>query len=213
MSMVVAVVAFLLLPVALPAGEGDAHMDLFVGYTYTWFNRPANLPSFGANGGTSQFVYRYRSWIGGVADVGGLHTSHIGNSTVDLTAANFLFGPRVYTRNKTPATPYLQMLLGGIRLMSSSRIHGEPAAQPAAGGLDLIPPPGQPVTARIGNAETGFAFALGGGVDIRFHKSFSFRPIGIDWFMTRLPNLGTPAAKTQNNLRYTSGFTYTFGAQ
>jgi hypothetical protein len=53
----------------------------------------------------------------------------------------------------------------------------------------------------------------GGGLDIKINKHLSFRPIGLDYYMTRLQNLRTQDDNNQNNLRYTTGFNFTFGAQ
>ena len=53
----------------------------------------------------------------------------------------------------------------------------------------------------------------GGGLDISINKHVSFRPIGLDYYLTRLQNLRTQNDNNQNNLRYTTGFNFTFGAQ
>jgi hypothetical protein len=56
-------------------------------------------------------------------------------------------------------------------------------------GEPLIP--GQPITARIGAQQTAFAMIVGGGLDIKINKHVSFRPVGLDYYMTRLQNLRT----------------------
>jgi hypothetical protein len=55
--------------------------------------------------------------------------------------------------------------------------------------------------------------ALGGGLDIKIAKWVSFRPVGLDWFMTRLQNLRSVDDNNQHHLRYTTGFNFTIGAQ
>jgi hypothetical protein len=41
----------------------------------------------------------------------------------------------------------------------------------------------------------------------------SFRPIGLDYYLTRFRNLGTAAIDNQNSLRYSAGFTFMFGGE
>jgi hypothetical protein len=57
------------------------------------------------------------------------------------------------------------------------------------------------------------AWALGGGLDIKLSKHVSFRPIGLDWFKTKLDGIRTLQSHSQDNLRYTAGVNFTFGAQ
>ena len=62
--------------------------------------------------------------------------------------------------------------------------------------------PAQP----IGDA---FAMAMGGGIDIPINKSFQFRPVEIDYLMTRFTNQFNNSS--QNNFRYSAGVNFTFG--
>jgi hypothetical protein len=55
--------------------------------------------------------------------------------------------------------------------------------------------------------------ALGGGLDIKLSKYVSFRPIGLDWYMTRLQNMRTLGDNNQHNIRYTTGLNFTFGRE
>ena len=43
--------------------------------------------------------------------------------------------------------------------------------------------------------------------DTRLGKQISFRPIALDYYLTRLQNLRTQGDNNQNNLRYSAGFT------
>ena len=52
--------------------------------------------------------------------------------------------------------------------------------------------------------------AFGGGLDIPFHKHVSFRPVEIDYLLTRFDNPFT-GHKNQNNFRYATGLVFTFG--
>ena len=50
-------------------------------------------------------------------------------------------------------------------------------------------------------------------MDIKLNRHVSFRPIGLDYFMTRLQNLRTANDNNQHGLRYTTGFNFTFGGE
>ncbi len=53
----------------------------------------------------------------------------------------------------------------------------------------------------------------GGGLDIKISHHVSFRPIGLDYMLTRLQNLRTANDNNQHNLRYTTGLNFTFGGE
>lgn len=193
------------LAAVLAASAQETRMETFLGYTFVRMNSATNAPSFDANGGSGQFVYNFKPWLGAVADLGAVHNGYIGNAIVDTTISNFLFGPRYAMRKHKNFKPYVQMLLGGTHVSASSLVQG---VTPPSNGI-----PGQPITARLSTSQTVFAFALGGGVDLKINKHVSFRPIGLDWYMTRLQNLRTLGDNNQNNLRYTTGFDFTFGGR
>src|SRR5437762_2516445 len=65
----------------------------------------------------------------------------------------------------------------------------------------------------IGGSQTSFAMTTGGGLDIKLTKHMTLRPIGLDYYMTRLQNLRSQSDNNQHNLRYTTGINFTFGAQ
>ena len=49
--------------------------------------------------------------------------------------------------------------------------------------------PDLPVTARLNTSQTKFAMTAGGGLDIKVSQHMSFRPIGVDYYLTKLGNL------------------------
>jgi hypothetical protein len=160
-------------------------METFLGYTYVRFGATTNAPAFTSNGGSGQFAYNFSKWLSLVADLGAVHNSHIYNSHVDNTAMNFLFGPRLSVRYAR-LRPYFQVLFGGVYFTSGS-------------------------STQIMGSQTAFAMTAGGGLDIPINKHLTFRPIGLDYFLTRLQNLRTLGDNSQNNLRYTTGLNFTFG--
>lgn len=185
--------------------------EMFLGYDYVRFNTATNVPAFSANGGGGQFSYNFNKWLGGVADLGAVHNGNIGGNPLDNTFMNFLFGPRVSLRYAR-LRPYFQILWGGVYATSSTKIDVNLPDQPIfLPGSPVVP--GGAVAARLTAQQTAFAMTVGGGLDIKLNKHMSFRPIGLDYYMTRLQNLRTQGDNNQNNLRYTAGVNFTFGAQ
>lgn len=190
---------------ALTAAAQDIpREEVFLGYTYVRFSSSFNAPSFSINGGGGQFVYNLNRWLGGVADLGALHSGAIPGNSLDTTFFNFLFGPR-FSYHTSRVVPYAQILWGGVYATGSRY---EFLVPPVV--VNPIPPE-TVVNARISTAQTGFAMTVGGGVDIRITRHVSFRPIAVDYFMTRLSNLRYPGDNSQNNLRYTAGLNFNFG--
>jgi len=207
------IIGVILLFALVAAAQDVPRMETFLGYTYVRFSSATYAPSFSANGGSAQYAYDFNKWLGAVADVGAVHKGSFLGNAVDTTFANYLFGPRVsfhYSRIR----PYFQILWGGVYATSSTAIDVI-AANPS----QPIYLPGNPVlptnafTARAVASQTAFAMTLGGGLDIKLSKHVMFRPLGVDYYMTRLQNLRTQGDNNQNNLRYTAGFNFTFGAQ
>jgi hypothetical protein len=206
-----AVFAVVLVFAFVAAAQGTPKMETFLGYTYTRANSASNVPAFSANGGGGQFVYNFGRYFGAVADLGAVHNGNISGRHIDTTTANFLFGPRLslgYSRIR----PYVQVLWGGAFIAASSKVDAIVAATPH-NFLTTSLIPGDPITARLGANQTAFAMTAGGGLDIKINNHVSFRPIGLDYYMTRFQNLRTQNDNNQNNLRYTMGFNFTFGAQ
>jgi opacity protein-like surface antigen len=171
------------------------------------------LPAFSANGGGGQFAYNFNRWIGAVADLGAVHNGNISGVHLDSTMANFLFGPRLSMRTAR-LHPYIQVLWGGVYAATSTRILAVPLPSTASGTNGAVPvDPDSALSLRLGSNQTAFAMTAGGGLDFKITKHVSFRPIGLDYYMTRLQNLRTLDDNTQNNLRYTTGFNFTFGTQ
>jgi hypothetical protein len=206
-----------LLSVVVATAQDVPRIETFAGFTYMRANSESNVPAFSANGGGGQFVVNFGKYIGAVADIGAVHNGNIGGYQLDTTIVNYLFGPRIPIRKWSRVTPYAQVLFGGARLSSSVLLQvpegsvPPPIAQPVSGSL--APREGRAVTIRAATSQTGFAWTLGGGLDIKINKYMSLRPIALDWYMTRLQNLRTLDDKNQDNIRYTAGLNFTFGAQ
>ncbi|HWB85994.1 MAG TPA: outer membrane beta-barrel protein [Bryobacteraceae bacterium] len=209
----ITIVAGALLCAMVAAAQDLPRYETFLGYTYVRVNSATDVPAFSANGGSGQFAYNFNKWISGVVDVGAVHNGNINGFHLDSTLTNFLAGPRVAYRKSSRITPYIQVLFGGVYAATSTRIDltdaiaVPPIFIPGAGNLV------QATSARISTSQTAFAMTAGGGLDIKINKHVSFRPIGLDYYMTRLQNLRTFDDNNQHNLRYTTGFNFTLGAQ
>jgi opacity protein-like surface antigen len=208
-----AVITVVLLFSMVAAAQDAPRMETFLGYTYVRANSATDVPAFSANGGGGQFVYNFNKWIGAVADLGAVHNGNIDGFNLDTTFVNFLFGPRISVRKWSRFTPYAQVLWGGVYATGSVQINALEVPFGAVAGDTIVVDPNQVLTARISASQTAFAMTAGGGLDIKINKHVQFRPIGLDYYMTRLQNLRTLGDNNQNNLRYTAGFNFTFGKQ
>ena len=199
------------------AAQDTPKGGVFLGYTYSRMNSASNVPAFSSNGAGGQFAWNLGHWFSAVADIGSVHNGNIGGNHLDTTLTNFLFGPRISIRKNSRVTPYFNVLFGGVYGSTSVPITLPP-------GTVVVPPTVNPlsttatnlsnaVAVRASASQTAFAMTTGGGLDIKINKVVSFRPIGLDYYMTRLQNLRSANDNNQHNLRYTTGFNFTFGAQ
>jgi opacity protein-like surface antigen len=63
------------------------------------------------------------------------------------------------------------------------------------------------------NSQNAFAMTVGGGVDYRFSRRLSIRPLKVDYLLTRFNEFNTFNAlstQTQNNLRVSTGIVFRF---
>ena len=188
----------------VPTGE------VFLGFTYSRMNSATNVPAFSSNGAGGQFVLNFGRWFGAVADVGAVHNGNIGGNHLDTTLTNFLIGPRIYIRKHSRVTPFFQTLFGGVygsTSVATTLPEGTPIPTPYSSNL------ANAVAIRASSSQTAFAMVAGGGLDIKINRFLSFRPIGLDYYLTRLQNLRSANDNNQHNLRYTTGFSFTFGGE
>jgi opacity protein-like surface antigen len=199
------IAAALLLVFSAAAQDKATAMETFLGYTFTRCNSATNVPAFSANGGSAQFVYNFNNWLGGVLDAGAVHNGNIHSIHLDSTVATFLLGPRMAMRKWSRFTPYVQTLFGGTYAASSIGVSPTLLVTPH------VIPAGDFLRATA--SETAFAMTAGGGLDIKFSKHVSFRPIQLEYLLTRLPHYRGGNDNTQNNLRYSAGVNFTFGEE
>jgi outer membrane protein OmpA-like peptidoglycan-associated protein len=210
-------------PPAPPARKNsDAYgwpqVDIFGGYSYVHFAFTGNIGASGGGGGpvnvgttagdppfsnsrnlpggaSGSLAINLNKWFGIVADIGGYHGGSTSTENSG-TIVSYLFGPRVYFRNSTRVTPFAQVLFGGAHL----NVGSPPAAQTP------------PIPSFTSNA---FAFAAGGGLDVKVAKHVSLRLAQVEYFLTNFtPTSVFPAGSSfnhQNNLRFSSGVLFSFG--
>ena len=221
-----------LLTASVAAATDSPTAEAFLGYNWVRFNPDVRilpgvtgfngLDSFNLHGGNGQLVYNFRSNIGLVLDVGAVHAGGLFgiansgtlNPGVDHTLVNFVLGPRYTFHRHSRWMPFVQALFGGARATTSTGV------TVLNGGIiwpppGLIVPPGtlQPVDATLRAERTGFAMLIGGGLDIKVGKHVALRPIGADYYFTRLPSFITGNDRSKDHFRYSAGVNFLFGAQ
>jgi opacity protein-like surface antigen len=178
--------------------------ELFLGYNYVRINSTTNISSYSSNGGSSQVAYNINPYIAAVFDIGGYHNGVVNGYEIDNTILSYMGGPRVNIRTGR-VVPYFNVLFGGIWFGASTAKTVAPCTGTGCGSSST--------TGRAAGSMNAFAMAAGGGLDIRVSKHMSLRPIGLDYFLTRLKNPVLQDDHNQNNLRYSAGISFLFGGQ
>ena len=208
---------------AFVAGATDIpKYEAFLGFTYVranQFNQNTGLGQaiggFDMTGGSAQFIYNFNKYFSGVADVGAVTKQNVGVINADDTTTFYLFGPRVSYRNKSRFTPYVEGFVW--RSDSGSQQAAERGdgpnipVFPVVTPQDLFPGADTNITAQVSATQTGFAMAVGGGLDWKLSKRFSFRPVSVDYVLTRFPSPLTGTDQNQNSIRASAGIIFTFG--
>jgi opacity protein-like surface antigen len=129
------------------------------------------------NGWELSGTYNPLKWLGATADFSG-HYGTLEGSSVHVQT--YLFGPQVHLPG--PVSPFAHVLFGGAHETIG-----------ASGTIPVIP--------FSGNA---FAVAVGAGIDIKVVSFVSFRPIQLDYLVTRF------GSSTQNQPRASAGVVFHF---
>jgi hypothetical protein len=208
---------------AFVAGATDIpRYEAFLGYTYVranQFNQNTGLGKeiggFDMNGGSAQFIYNFNKWVSGVADIGAVTKQNVGIINADNTTTFYMFGPRFSYRSESRFTPYAQIVFGGATRSLSRQLDVLTGANipvfPVVTPQSLFPGANTEITAQVSATQTAFAMAVGGGLDWKIAKHFSFRPVSVDYVLTRFPSFLTGNNRNQNSIRASAGFIFTFG--
>jgi hypothetical protein len=163
--------------------------EIFVGYSYfgcdnksfgqTAFEKQKLNCTY--DGWNFSILVNAKSWIGLVSDFGGLYNrdNPLPRYQDHFHAYTFMWGPRFTIRNSSRVTPYAQMLFGDARVTP---------------GKFFWP------------YENVWAMSIGGGVNVKAYKNFSFRPFQLEYMTVKL------GKAYSDNIRYTAGISYNFGS-
>ena len=180
----------LALPVIAQAQEAT-RTEFFAGYSYMRLEDSPNTQDQDLNGyNVSGAITIFKKYLAVKADVSG----HYGNVLVSITPRTdqnqtlFLFGPQFSLRKSQRIQPFAHALFGFARVkLDADAISGD-------------------------ISDNGFAFALGGGVDIKALSSrLSLRLVQADYVRTKLDFLGTGDSNSSNNVRISTGMVIRFG--
>ena len=218
----ITVIGGLVLSALVASATEFPKFETYFGYTYVranQFNQNTGLGQtiggFDMNGGSGQFIYNFNRRFAAVADIGAVTKPNVGIVNVSNTTAFYLFGPRFSYRNHSRFTPYAQIVFGAatrnlsrqLDVLTGSNIPVFPVVTPQ----NLFPGADTEIRAQVTATQTAFAMAVGGGLDWKISKRFTFRPVSVDYVLTRFPSLLTGNDKNQNSIRAGAGIIFTFG--
>jgi opacity protein-like surface antigen len=178
--------------------------ETYLGYSFTRVNSGINVPAFSANGGVGEIAVNFNRWLTGVGSFNAVHNGNIHNLHVDQTLFGYMFGPRVNVRFGR-VTPFFEALFGSTNDSRSFRV---PGTTVQIGNTQLAQ--------RFVNSANAFSMEIGGGLDINMSNHLAFRPIKLDYYMTRfqpifIEGLGNANRnRNQSNLLYSTGFNFRF---
>jgi hypothetical protein len=162
------------------------------------------------NGGGGSGTFNITSYLGIKMDLQGFNSNTTGfnispnaiypnglHGSVQGNLFTYLFGPQVKIRLHG-FQPFGQLLFGGAH----SNVYGN-AFKTLCKPLTPCAFSGAP------SGNTG-AMEFGGGLDIPINKTISFKPVEIDYLLTRFSN-PLSGKNNQSNFRYSAGIVFTFG--
>jgi Outer membrane protein beta-barrel domain len=160
------------------------HLDLSGDFSYLHTNFAGNSDGgqFSVIGGSGSAAYFLNPHVSIVGDFGGYKFNGLPGG-ISSTMYTYTFGPRYTLRHFAFGTPYVQGLVGGGRLNSSS------------GGIQA--------------GENGLAGVFGGGLDLPLTHQIDIRVIQADYLLTRFAQASGNGA-TQNNVRVSAGIVFRF---
>jgi len=212
----------LLFALVASAQKDVPRSEAYLGFQYVranQFNQNTGLGQsiggFDMYGGHGQFIWNFNQWISAVGDFGAVNKPNIGIINVQNTTAFTYGGPRFYYRMHR-WSPFGEVLFGaayrhvstGVIALTDPTTPVLPVANPST----LFPGPDALVRARLTTTQNAFAMEVGGGLDYRFNKHFSFRPVEVDYVLTRFPSLSKGTRENQNSISASAGVVFTFGA-
>jgi opacity protein-like surface antigen len=189
MPLCLACLLALCLPLAALAQEAAPKVEIFGGYSYL---RADVVDGINAHGFNTSLAGNITKHVGIVGEFSRFTNSEsipvrfiIGDVTVNSSVLTYLFGPRVVL-HRGKAEPFVHALFGGAR--ENQTIPDSISA---------------PVTINA------FAFALGGGLDVKVNDNFAVRVAQVDYLEYKFAHLNT--SQRRNNFRYSAGVVIRLG--
>lgn len=165
-------------------------VEVGLNYSFNRLNPNGGLSGYSANGGFADLEYNFTRNVGIVADLGANYTGTANDISVSNTTFEYLFGPRFNIRHGR-WNPYIQALFGEQRFSNGFA-------------------PGTPF-GYTGTAQTNFAMALGGGLNIDVNHFLAVRPFEVDYMPAQIAY--GDQRFTQNNFRYAAGVVLRLGTK
>lgn len=166
--------------------------EVFAGYSYLRSDLGTGHGDL-AGGALLSGAYRFNRHL---AAVGEWSTHHDTFNLTNVDSNLFLFGPRVYLPPVSRFNPFAHVLFG---------VHHTQVGFPPFSRFS--------VAGRQGDDDTGFALAVGGGVDTKVHKNIAIRILQADYLPTdlNLPTRSGRANQFTDNIRLSSGVVFRWG--
>lgn len=179
-----------LCPLASLAQDEVPLIEVFGGYSYLRTGSGYDQDSHGWNTSVSANLTRH---IAVKADFAGHYDRYTVNNPintirVDNSLHTFMFGPQFNLRASDQYNPFIHVIFGVARDITNAR----------------------QANARATIADTGFAMAAGGGVDVKLGDQVSWRIVQTDYLLTRYRNpFRVPVEKrTVNHFRFSTGLVF-----
>jgi hypothetical protein len=185
--------------------QDKPRFETYLGYSFTRANSSINVPAFSANGGLAEVTFNFNRWLTAVGSFNTVHNGNIRKLHVDQTLFGYKFGPRVNLRYGR-ITPSVESLFGETHVSRSFKVPN--TAVVIANTM---------LSQRFVNDATAFSMLVGGGLDpLPINTRLAFRPIKLDYYMTRfqplfIQGLGNANRdRNQSNLLYSTGLNFRF---
>jgi outer membrane protein with beta-barrel domain len=184
--------------------QDEPKFETYLGYSFTRVNSGINVPAFSANGGLGEVAFNFNKWLTAVGSFPAVHNGNISNIHIDQTLFGYDFGPRLNLRHGR-ITPFVETLFGASHVSRSFKV---PGTATTVGSTTLAQ--------RFVNDATAFSMQIGGGLDLPINRHLAFRPIKLDYYMTRfqplfIEGLGNANRnRNQSNLLYSTGLNFRF---
>jgi len=182
----------LCLPLAALAQEEAPKVEMFGGYSYLRVYPGEGADGVSTHGFNTSLAGNITRSIGIVGEYSRFTKSLNASDIIDdptlgiiearARVSTFMLGPR-FTLRGGNAEPLVPALSGGARATCANSAPG--------GSLEV--------------SGAAFAYALGGGLDIKVHDNFAIRVAQLDYLHARVASQGL------NNLRYSAGIVLRFG--